>query len=74
MKRRNFLSSLLGIPLIARFLPAAEAPKIFWAGTTIPRSEPIPQGYHYAYHFMNVASENVRLRSGMNDWTVNGQA
>ena len=48
MKRRNFLSSLLGIPLIARFLPAAEAPKTFWAGTTIPRSEPMPISYWYS--------------------------
>jgi hypothetical protein len=75
MKRRSFLSRLLGIPLLSPLIglvPACEEPKRFWAGTTIPRSDPI--GYQYSYYFVNSADERVTACSGVNDWTSNGQA
>jgi len=59
MERRSFLSSLLGIPLLARFLPVAEKPKVFWAGTTVPRTEVAPGIYQYTVHYVNAEGEIV---------------
>ena len=69
MERRSFLSSLLGIPLLARFLPVAEKPKVFWAGTVVPRSEPMP--YSYTICYVN-AEDEIISSPHPQSWTTNG--